>query len=75
MAERNTLYFEDINEGDEIPPFVVQNLTRTDLVRYEGPQVQGALRHPRMARRHDHLQRHGHQGVCFTSRLTPHRAL
>lgn len=30
------LYFEDVNEGDELPPFVVENLTRTDLVRYAG---------------------------------------
>jgi acyl dehydratase len=30
------LRFEDVNEGDEIPPFVVENLTRTDLVRYAG---------------------------------------
>jgi len=28
--------FEDVREGQEIPPFVVQNLTRTDLVRYAG---------------------------------------
>jgi acyl dehydratase len=36
MAERRKLYFEDVKEGDEIPPFVVENLTRTDLVRYAG---------------------------------------
>jgi acyl dehydratase len=36
MAERETLYFEDVTEGDELPPFVVENLTRTDLVRYAG---------------------------------------
>ena len=30
------LYFEDVAEGDEIPAFVVENLTRTDLVRYAG---------------------------------------
>ncbi len=36
MAERTKRYFEDIREGDEVPPFVVQNLTRTDLVRYAG---------------------------------------
>ncbi|MFN8545743.1 MAG: MaoC/PaaZ C-terminal domain-containing protein [Candidatus Binatia bacterium] len=29
-------YFEDVQEGDAIPPFVVENLTRTDLVRYAG---------------------------------------
>lgn len=28
--------FEDVKEGEEIPPFVVENLTRTDLVRYAG---------------------------------------
>src|SRR6185295_16433222 len=28
--------FEDVHEGDEIPAFVVENLTRTDLVRYAG---------------------------------------
>ncbi len=28
--------FDDVKEGDEIPPFVVENLTRTDLVRYAG---------------------------------------
>lgn len=36
MAEPLTRYFEDVNEGDPIPPFVVANLTRTDLVRYAG---------------------------------------
>ncbi|OFV88232.1 MAG: hypothetical protein A3J75_07370 [Acidobacteria bacterium RBG_16_68_9] len=30
------LRFEAVREGDEIPPLVVQNLTRTDLVRYAG---------------------------------------
>jgi acyl dehydratase len=28
--------FEDVKAGDEIPAFVVENLTRTDLVRYAG---------------------------------------
>ena len=28
--------FDDVEEGDAIPPFVVENLTRTDLVRYAG---------------------------------------
>ena len=28
--------FDDVKEGQAIPPFVVQNLTRTDLVRYAG---------------------------------------
>jgi acyl dehydratase len=36
MVERKTVYFEDVKEGDEVPPFVVENLTRTDLVRYAG---------------------------------------
>ena len=29
-------FFEDVREGEEIPPFVVETLTRTDLVRYAG---------------------------------------
>ena len=28
--------FDDIQEGDELPAVVVENLTRTDLVRYAG---------------------------------------
>lgn len=36
MAERTVRYFDDVTEGDEIPAFVVENLTRTDLVRYAG---------------------------------------
>ena len=28
--------FEDVKEGPELPPFVVEKLTRTDLVRYAG---------------------------------------
>ena len=36
MAERKPLSFAAVKEGDEIPAFVVQNLTRTDLVRYAG---------------------------------------
>jgi acyl dehydratase len=28
--------FEDVQDGQEIPPFVLENLTRTDLVRYAG---------------------------------------
>jgi acyl dehydratase len=28
--------FEDVKEGDAIPPFVVENVTRTDLVKYAG---------------------------------------
>jgi acyl dehydratase len=28
--------FEDVKEGDEVPAFVVENLTRTDLVKYAG---------------------------------------
>ena len=36
MAERKKLFFEDVKEGDEVPAFVVANLSRTDLVRYAG---------------------------------------
>src|SRR5512132_1235942 len=32
MAKR----FQDVTEGDEIPAVVVENLTRTDLVKYAG---------------------------------------
>ena len=28
--------FQDVQEGQTLPPFVVENLTRTDLVRYAG---------------------------------------
>jgi len=28
--------FEDVKEGDAIPPFVVEQLSRTDLVKYAG---------------------------------------
>ncbi|MBI3784886.1 MAG: MaoC family dehydratase N-terminal domain-containing protein [Deltaproteobacteria bacterium] len=34
--ERKPLYFDDVKEGDEVPAFVVENLTRTDLVKYAG---------------------------------------
>ena len=34
--ERTPLYFEDVKEGDAVPPFVVEKLTRSDLVRYAG---------------------------------------
>jgi acyl dehydratase len=33
MAAR---HFEDVKEGDAIAPFVVEKLTRTDLVKYAG---------------------------------------
>jgi len=36
MAERKKLFFEDVKEGDEVPAFVVENITRTDLVKYAG---------------------------------------
>ena len=36
MPDRTILYFEDVTENAEIPPFVVEKLTRTDLVRYAG---------------------------------------
>jgi len=31
-----TLFFEDVREGAEVPPFVVERLSRMDLVRYAG---------------------------------------
>ena len=30
------VFFEDVREGQELPPVVVEHLTRTDLVRYAG---------------------------------------
>jgi len=30
------LYFEDVREGDEAPPVVVSNITRTHIVKYAG---------------------------------------
>ena len=33
---RTKLYFEDVKEGDELPPFTVENLTRGDFVKYAG---------------------------------------
>jgi acyl dehydratase len=36
MGERKRLFFDDVKEGDEVPAFVVESLTRTDLVRYAG---------------------------------------
>jgi acyl dehydratase len=33
---RKKLYFEDVKEGDVLPPFTVENLTRTDFVKYAG---------------------------------------
>jgi len=33
---RKKLYFEDVHEGDELPSFTVENLTRTDFVKYAG---------------------------------------
>ena len=32
----NKLYFENVQEGDEMPRFEVKNLTRTDIVKYAG---------------------------------------
>jgi acyl dehydratase len=34
--EKKVLYLEDIREGDEAPPVVVANITRTHIVRYAG---------------------------------------
>ncbi len=31
-----TRYFDDVHEGDAIPAFVVEKLSRTDLVKYAG---------------------------------------
>jgi len=36
MASTGRPFFEDVSEGDPIPPFVAENLTRTDFVRYAG---------------------------------------
>jgi acyl dehydratase len=33
---RTKLYFEDVKEGDELPSFTVEDLTRTDFVKYAG---------------------------------------
>jgi len=33
---RKKLYFEDVKEGDELPSFTVESLTRTDFVKYAG---------------------------------------
>ncbi|MEE8174769.1 MAG: MaoC/PaaZ C-terminal domain-containing protein [Dehalococcoidia bacterium] len=30
------VYFEDVNEGDEVPPFSVSPVTRTIIVKYAG---------------------------------------
>src|SRR2546427_11197577 len=34
--ERRVIFFEDVHEGGEVPPFMVERLTRMDLVRYAG---------------------------------------
>ena len=34
--EKKILYFEEIREGDEAPPVVVANITRTHIVKYSG---------------------------------------
>ena len=34
--EKKILYFEEIREGDEAPPVVVANITRTHIVKYAG---------------------------------------
>ena len=33
---KKVLYFEEIREGDEAPPVVVANITRTHIVKYAG---------------------------------------
>ncbi|MGH7967015.1 MAG: MaoC/PaaZ C-terminal domain-containing protein [Candidatus Binatia bacterium] len=35
MASKK-LYFEDVQEGNELPSFTVENLTRADFVKYAG---------------------------------------
>lgn len=34
--EQKHVFFDDVQEGDLIPPFVVENITRTDIVKYAG---------------------------------------
>ena len=34
--EKKVLYFEEVREGDEAPPVVVANITRTQIVKYAG---------------------------------------
>jgi len=34
--DRKILYFEEVREGDEAPPVVVSNITRTQIVKYAG---------------------------------------
>ena len=34
--EKKILYFDDICEGDEAPPVVVANISRTHIVKYAG---------------------------------------
>ncbi|GIW41026.1 MAG: MaoC-like dehydratase [Candidatus Binatia bacterium] len=36
MKEKPPLRYPDVKVGDEIPPFVVEKLTRADFVRYAG---------------------------------------
>lgn len=34
--EKKMLYFEEVKEGHEIPPLIIPNITRTQIVRYAG---------------------------------------
>ena len=34
--EKKVLYFEEINAGDEAPPVIMANISRTHIVRYAG---------------------------------------
>jgi acyl dehydratase len=34
--EKKVHYFEDVREGDEAPPVVMANITRTQIVKYAG---------------------------------------
>ena len=36
MTERPRICFEDVREGGDVPPFVVERIARMDLVRYAG---------------------------------------
>lgn len=36
MRERRTPTFAEVNEGDEIPKLEIENLSRTDIVKYAG---------------------------------------
>ena len=35
-AERKKITFNEVNVGDDVPKFVVENITRTDICKYAG---------------------------------------